>query len=129
MDARGCAVDVSWLSLTPIYKYSHSGTRRRFTTNFDCFQKRFPVQSIGTILCAEHCCCLSSLLSCWAQSWTGRHSNAGYSNGSIIPVSWYSFCRPQKDDRLSQPHLVLIQQPTLKLTPGKEEVLLYLNGL
>ena len=27
-----------------------------------------------------------------------------------------SFCRPRKDDRLSQPHLVLIQQPTgLKL--------------
>ena len=38
-------------------------------------------------------------------------SNAGYSTGSIIPASSYSFCQPQKDDRLSQPHLVLIQQP------------------
>ena len=27
-----------------------------------------------------------------------------------ILVHWYSFCQPQKDDRLSQPHLVLIQQ-------------------
>jgi len=27
-----------------------------------------------------------------------------------IPVDWYSFHRPQKDDRLSQPHLVLIQR-------------------
>ena len=34
--------------------------------------------SIGTILCAERWCCLSSLLDSWAQSWTGRHSNAGY---------------------------------------------------
>ena len=23
---------------------------------------------------------------------TGRHSDAGYSNGSFFPVSWYSFC-------------------------------------
>ena len=29
----------------------------------------------GTILCAEHLCCLSSLLGYWAQSWTGRHSD------------------------------------------------------
>ena len=28
------------------------------------------------------------------------------------PASWHSFCRPRKDDRLSQPHLVLIQQPS-----------------
>ena len=28
-----------------------------------------------------------------------------------IPASWHSFCRPQKDDRQSQPHVVLIQQP------------------
>ena len=27
-----------------------------------------------------------------------------------IPASWHSFCRPRKDDRQSQPHLVLIQQ-------------------
>ena len=33
-----------------------------------------------------------------------------------LPVHWCSFHQPQKDDRLSQPHLVLIQQPTgLKL--------------
>ena len=29
-----------------------------------------------------------------------------------IPESWHSFYRPQKDDRQSQPHLVLIQQPS-----------------
>ena len=34
--------------------------------------------SIGTILCAECLCCLSSLLGYWAQSWTGHHSNTGY---------------------------------------------------
>ena len=62
--------------------------------------------SIGTILCAERWCCLSSLLGYWAQSWTGRHSDAGYSNGSIIPGSWYAFGQLQKDDRLSQPQLV-----------------------
>ena len=28
-----------------------------------------------------------------------------------IPASWHSFCRPWKDDRQSQPHLVLIQHP------------------
>ena len=68
---------------------------------------------IGTILCAERWCCLSSsLMGYWAQSWTGCHSDAGYSNGSIIPASWYSFCRPRKDDRLSKSHLVLIQQPS-----------------
>ena len=33
--------------------------------------------SIGTILCAECWCCLSSLLGYWAQSWTGRHSDTG----------------------------------------------------
>ena len=29
-----------------------------------------------------------------------------------IPASWHSFCRPRKDDRQSQPHLGLIQQPS-----------------
>ena len=29
-----------------------------------------------------------------------------------IPASWHSFCQPWKDDRQSQPHLVLIQQPS-----------------
>ena len=34
----------------------------------------------------------------------------------LLPVHWCSFHQPQKDDRLSQPNLVLIQQPTgLKL--------------
>ena len=60
-------------------------------------------EEIGTILCAERWCCLSSLLGYWAQSWTGRHSDS-------IPAWWHSFCRPRKDDGLSQPHLVLIQQ-------------------
>ena len=30
----------------------------------------------------------------------------------LILVHWYSFCWPQEDDRLSQPHLVLNQWPT-----------------
>ena len=33
-----------------------------------------------------------------------------------IPASWHSFCQPRKDDRQSQPHLVLIQQPRGILT-------------
>ena len=35
-------------------------------------------EDIGTILCAEHWCCSSSLLGYWTQSWTGHHSDAGY---------------------------------------------------
>ena len=35
-------------------------------------------EEIGTILCAERWCCLSSLLGYWAQSWTGRHSDTVY---------------------------------------------------
>ena len=36
---------------------------------------------------------------------------------SLLAVHWYSFCQPQKDDRLSEPHLVLIQRTTgLKLS-------------
>ena len=57
-------------------------------------------------------CCRNSFLGYWPQSWTGRHSDAGYSNDSIIPASWYSICQPRKDDRLSQAPGVLIQQPT-----------------
>ena len=68
--------------------------------------------SIRPSICAENWCCCSSLLGYWAQSWMGHHSDTGYSNGSIIPASWYSFCQPQKDDRLSQPHLILIQKPS-----------------
>ena len=33
---------------------------------------------IRTILCAERWCCRSRLLGYWVQSWTGRHSDAGY---------------------------------------------------
>ena len=33
--------------------------------------------SIGTILCAERWCCLSSLIGYWAQSWMGRHFDTG----------------------------------------------------
>ena len=73
--------------------------------------KRRP-KSIGAALCTEQQCCWSSLLGYWAQSWMGHHSDAGNSNGSIIPANWHSFRRPRKDDRLSQPHLELIQQPT-----------------
>ena len=69
-------------------------------------------KSIGTILSAELWCCRSSLLGSWEQSWMCHHFDAGFSNDSIIPASWYSFCWPRKDDRLSQPHLVLIQQPS-----------------
>ena len=78
-------------------------------THFSCLTPPFawigPTihPSIGTILCIEHWCLQSSVMGYWAQSWTSRHSDAGYSNGSIIPASWYSFCQPQKDDRLSQP--------------------------
>ena len=35
-----------------------------------------------------------------------------------IPASWHSYCRPQKDDRQSQPHLVLFQQPDGILNSG-----------
>ena len=62
-----------------------------------------------SILCTEHRCCQSSFWSYWAQSWMGHPSDTGYSNGSIIPASWYLFCPPRKDDRLSRPHLVLIK--------------------
>ena len=33
---------------------------------------------IGTILCAECWCCLSSFLGYLTQSWTGRHSDTVY---------------------------------------------------
>ena len=47
-------------------------------------------------------------------------SGRGYAADAVflLPVHWYqySFCRPRKDDVLSQPHLVLIQRQTgLKL--------------
>ena len=35
-------------------------------------------EEIGTILCAERWCCLSSLLGYGAQSWTGRHPDTVY---------------------------------------------------
>ena len=34
--------------------------------------------SIGTILCAEHWCCLHTLLGYWAQSWMGHHCDTVY---------------------------------------------------
>ena len=77
---------------------------------------RNPIQSLGTILYAERWCCRSSLLGYWAQSWMGHHSDTGYSNGSINPASWHSFCWPRKDDRRSQPHLVLFQRLSVILT-------------
>ena len=38
----------------------------------------------------------------------------GYAADAVpqLPEHWCSFCQPQKDDRLSQPHVVLIQWPT-----------------
>ena len=44
------------------------------------FSKRESIHhpSMGTILCAERRCCLSSLLGYWVQSWTCRHSDTGY---------------------------------------------------
>ena len=35
----------------------------------------------------------------------------------LLPARWCSFCRTQKDDRLSQPYLVLIQRPDKGLNP------------
>ena len=52
----------------------------------------FICPSIGTILCTEHQCCQSSLLGYWTQSWICHHFDVSYSNGSFIPVSWYSLC-------------------------------------
>jgi len=57
-----------------------------------------PFHYIGTILCAERRCYQSSLLGHWAQSWMGRHSDAGCLNGLIIPASSYSFWWPRKDE-------------------------------
>ena len=45
---------------------------------------------------------------------------ASLAEGVAVPLmqcpdyqyNWYSFCQPKEDDRLSQPHLVLIQQNT-----------------
>ena len=40
----------------------------------------------------------------------------------LLPVHWCSFHQPWKDDRLSQPHLVLVQQPTgLKLRTPRSQ--------
>ena len=60
--------------------------------------------SIEAILCAERWCRRSGLLGYWAQSWTGRNSDTGYLQAGT------HFWRPRKDDKLSQPHLVLIQR-------------------
>jgi len=57
-----------------------------------------PIQCIGTTLCAERWCCLSSLLGYWAQFWTGRHSDTAYQQAGNHFV------------KQSQPHLVLVQQ-------------------
>ena len=61
-----------------------------------------------------------------------------------IPACWHSFCRPRKDDRQSQPHLVLIQHNwdlnsgysdpkttsrTMKPTPSISWVTQWLYGL
>ena len=44
---------------------------------------------------------LSAARGCWLHHWLGR----GYAADAVspLPVYWYSFCRPRKDDRLSQP--------------------------
>jgi len=52
-----------------------------------------------------HSCAASGLAGCIIGY--GR----GYAADAVpqLPEHWCSFCQPQKDDRLSQPHLVLIQ--------------------
>ena len=52
----------------------------------------------------------SAACGCWLHHWLGRSYAADAA--SPLPVHWCSFCRPQKDDRLSQPPGVLIQRPT-----------------
>ena len=51
----------------------------------------------------------SAACGCWLHHWLGH----GYAADAVspLPVHWYSLCRPQKDDRLSQPPGVLIQWP------------------
>ena len=93
-----------------ILSLPHSNSAARGTRNVFLFlQLHLKEETIGTKLCIEHWCCQSSLLGYLVHPWIIHHSNTGYSNGSTIPASWYSFCQLQKDDRLSQPHLVLIQ--------------------
>ena len=55
-----------------------------------------------------HSCAASGLAGCIIGY--GR----GYAADAVpqLPEHWCSFCEPPKDDRLSQPHLVLIQCPT-----------------
>ena len=50
----------------------------------------------------------------------------GYAADAVpqLPEHWCSFCQPQKDNRLSQPHLVLIHGPTgLKLRTRASQVI------
>ena len=73
-----------------------------YTSSWHCYIHPSIHPSIGTILCAEHSCCLSSLLGYWVQSWTGRHSDTVYKHagthfadlgrmtGRVNPT-WYSF--------------------------------------
>ena len=61
------------------------------------------IHSIGTILCGERWCCLSSLLRYWAQSWMGRHSDTGYQQAGT------QFADPGRMIG-SVNHLILIQQ-------------------
>uniref|UniRef100_A0A8C4Q9J9 Exportin-T n=1 Tax=Eptatretus burgeri TaxID=7764 RepID=A0A8C4Q9J9_EPTBU len=49
---------------------------------------------LGSIISDQAC-------GCWLHHWLGR-SNAADAV-SPLPVHWYSFCRPRKDDGLSQP--------------------------
>ena len=52
----------------------------------------------------------SAACGCWLHHWLGR----GYAADAVspLPVHRYPFCRPRKDDRLSQPPGVLIQRQT-----------------
>ena len=60
---------------------------------------------IGTTLCAEHWFCRRSLLDYWAQSWTGHHSATVYQQAGTHSADLGRMTG-------SQPHLVLIQQPS-----------------
>ena len=60
-----------------------TGTGHRTSAAFTIHLHNEEEEEIGTILCAERCCCFSSLLGCWAQSWTGRHSDTVYQHAGI----------------------------------------------
>ena len=62
-----------------VYSWFRNRTHiRQFKGKFATFAPSLEEEEIGTILCAERWCCLSSLLGYWAQSWMGHHSDTVY---------------------------------------------------